>query len=507
LAPDLTSPQGLFAATMSGLYRRKDDASWQKLTAAGSSIKQHPVNREIIYSGGAWGVFKSVDNGRTWTWTTLPQYFDCPYIVESLAIAKSGGDTVYAATSYILNYEGVILRSLDAGTTWSPIFTINQPVNAVVISPDNLNLMMAGTGCFYSPGCPGNLFISPDRGRTWVRVFMNAIVNNITLSPDLPRKIYVSCGSGGGGYYGVFASSDLGLTWDDLTPTSVQDGFVNLNIDPASPGHLYLASVKNGVYFSPDAGASWISWGMQDYRLYDLLVVGVKSNNNAQMVHDDGGTIRLYAGGASGVSRKSGGGIGWVIGEVRDTNNQLLDNMIVETSGAIDYTVGGRFRLAVADGQYSIKCYGAGHQAMTFPNRVDVATSAEVPLNFTLTPSKAAVAFRAVNDICSQKDTPEVTITYCGQGDAVEYLAVFPPDVTGRFFCLDKQGNSLGDNLPSPRGKVTLTPDFNKGTDKFKLSFPGPGRYTLYTVIIPPEADIADFSTWLGYDTTVFNVD
>ncbi|MBF0477039.1 MAG: hypothetical protein HQK59_14675 [Deltaproteobacteria bacterium] len=65
----------------------------------------------------------------------------------------------------------------------------------------------------------------------------------------------------------------------------------------------------------------------------------------------------------------------------------------------------------------------------------------------------------------------------------------------------------MGDNLPSPRAGVTLTPDFNNGTDKFKFSFSGPGRYTLYTVIIPPEADITDFYTWSGYDKTILNVD
>ncbi|MBF0552584.1 MAG: hypothetical protein HQK60_18890, partial [Deltaproteobacteria bacterium] len=510
LARDLTTAGDLLAATVSGLYRRKLDFSWQELTGAGiefRSVIQHPVSRATIYAGTDWYIFKSVDNGLTWIRTTLQQYFAGAPTVASLAIPQSGGDTVYAATQDYVSVKGMVLRSLDAGVNWGPVFSINQPVNAVVISPDNVNLMMAGTGCFYAPACQGNLFGSPDRGRTWIRVVSLFVINNISFGLGQPKMVYISCGNSGGRYSGIYASPDLGLTWDNLTPDSVEDGFVNLNIDPAAPDHLYLASFQHGVYFSPDAGTTWTSLGMQDYQLYDLLAVGGKINADSRMVKDECGAATLYAGGASGVSRKSGGGVGWVIGEVRDTENQLLDNMIVETAGSMDFTVGGQFRLAVADGQYSIKCFGAGHQTVTFPNRVDVPTCVEVPLNFTLTPSKAAVAFRAVNDICSQKDTPEVTIIFSGQGDAVEYLAVFPPDVGGRFFCLDKQGNSLGDNLPAPRARVTLTPDFNNGTDKFKLSFSGPGRYTLYTVIIPPEADIADFSTWSGYDKTIFNVD
>ncbi|MBF0525929.1 MAG: hypothetical protein HQK56_12630 [Deltaproteobacteria bacterium] len=510
LAPDLTTSGDLLAATVSGLYRRKLDYSWQELTGAGiefRSVIQHPVNRETIYAGADWYIFKSVDNGRTWIKTALYQYFAGAPKAAALAIPQSGGDTVYAGTQDYVGIKGMVLRSLDAGTTWGPIFTINQPVNAVVISPDNVNLMMVGTGCFYAPACQGNLFSSPDRGRTWIRVVSLFVVNNIGFGLEQPKKVYISCGNSGGRYSGVYAGDDLGLTWNNLTPESVEDGFVNLNIDPASPEHLYLASFQHGVYFSPDAGTNWTSLGMQDYQLYDLLLVGGKTGNNGQMVKDDCGAARLYAGGASGVARKSGGGVGWVIGEVRDTNNQLLDNMIVETAGSMDYTVGGQFRLAVADGQYTIKCYGAGHQTMEFPNRVDVATCVEVPINFTLAPSKAAVAFRAVNDFYSQKDTPEVTIIFSGQGEAMEYLAVFPPDAGGRFFCLDKQGNPMGDNLPSPRAGVTLTPDFNNGTDKFKFSFSGPGRYTLYTVIIPPEADITDFSTWSGYDKTILNVD
>ncbi|MBF0526454.1 MAG: hypothetical protein HQK56_15330, partial [Deltaproteobacteria bacterium] len=275
LAPDLTSSGDLLAASVSGLYRRNADTSWQELTGVSDwfySVVQHPVNPEIIYTGSFWALLKSIDNGRTWTRTALYRYFDGTLKVVSLAIPQSGGDTVYVATQYYdVNVQGMVLRSLDAGTTWGPIFTINQPVNAVVISPDNVNLMMVGTGCFYAPACQGNLFSSPDRGRTWIRVVSLFVVNNIGFGLEQPKKVYISCGNSGGRYSGVYAGDDLGLTWNNLTPESVEDGFVNLNIDPASPEHLYLASFQHGVYFSPDAGTNWTSLGMQDYQLYDLL--------------------------------------------------------------------------------------------------------------------------------------------------------------------------------------------------------------------------------------------
>ncbi|MBF0498385.1 MAG: hypothetical protein HQK58_17710 [Deltaproteobacteria bacterium] len=243
--------------------------------------------------------------------------------------------------------------------------------------------------------------------------------------------------------------------------------------------------------------------------LLDLLVFphGVTSGrpSSARTGSPDLSTS-LLAGGEGGVSRKSGGGVGWIIGVVRDTNNQLLDNMFVETSGSLDVTQGGQFRLAVADGQYSVKCFGSGHQTMAFPNAVDVPTATEVEMNFTLTPSQSAVAFRALNEYYQPGDHPTVTINFSGQGDAVSYVAVFPPDISGNFFCLDGKGKPGGDNLPLPRTKITLTPDY-KGSDTLALSVDDPGRYTLYTVITRPGANVADFSTWLGYDQATFIVE
>ncbi|MBF0495690.1 MAG: hypothetical protein HQK58_03810 [Deltaproteobacteria bacterium] len=511
LSLDLTSAGDLLVANLSGLYRRGIDRSWKNLIRLGARYAlQDPITPDILYVGATGdALYKTSDNGETWKMFRVTSINGETSSISSLALPTNGGKTLYAGTIFLSVDKGVVSTSTDSGETWRNIFITNRPVNTVQVSPDNPNLLLAGAGCFYAPNYPGNLYASPDRGRTWINLLKNVTVNRIDFSPDRPRRIFVSCGRADGTYSGLFISADLGNNWEQKKSGLPEyAAMVRCQTDPAT-GMIYLATYGHGVYFSQDAGQNWVSLGLEDYVLHDLVVspAGVIKDGRRTTKTDSIGPPTIFAGGGSGISRKSGGGVGWVIGEVRDTNNQLLDNMIVETNGSMDYTVGGRFRLAVADGQYSIKCYGAGYQTTAFPNRVDVPTSDEVPLNFVLTPSKAAVAFRAVNDICSQKDTPEVTINYCGQGNGMEYLAVFPPDITGRFFCLDKQGNPLGDNVPSPRAKVTLTPDFNNGTDKFKLSFPGPGRYTLYTVIIPPEADITDFSTWLGYDKTVFNVD
>ncbi|MBF0497960.1 MAG: hypothetical protein HQK58_15520, partial [Deltaproteobacteria bacterium] len=174
--------------------------------------------------------------------------------------------------------------------------------------------------------------------------------------------------------------------------------------------------------------------------------------------------------------------------------------------GSLDVTLGGQFRLAVADGGYWVKCFGPDHQTVAFPNKVDVPTAAEVNVNFTLSPSQSAVAFRAVNEYYQPGDHPKVTINFYGQGNAAEYIAVFPPDISGKLFCLDGQGKPGVDNLPLVRKQVALTPDYT-GSDTLELSFSNAGRYTLYTVITRPGANVADFSTWLGYDKVTFTIE
>ncbi|MBF0477823.1 MAG: hypothetical protein HQK59_18740, partial [Deltaproteobacteria bacterium] len=373
---------------------------------------------------------------------------------------------------------------------------------------DNPNLQLAGTGCFYTPGYPGNLFASPDRGRTWINQLKNVTVNRLTFSPDSPRRIFAACGYSAGTFNGLYVSDDFGTSWTQKTgglPGGL--AMVKCEVDPATDA-LYLATYRNGVYYSPDAGQNWSALGLDDYNLLDLLILpgGMAMDRSSVGRTDTSGLPNIFVGGENGISRISGGGVGVVIGQVRDTGNKLLDNMFVETSGSLDVTLGGQFRLAVADGGYWVKCFGPGHQTVDFPNKVDVPTAEEVTVNFSLTPSQAAVAFRAVNEYYQPGDHPKVTINFYGQGNASEYVAVFPPDISGKLFCMDSQGNPGGDNLPLVRKQVALTSDYT-GSDTLELKLPGSGRYTLYTVITRPGANVADFSTWLGYDQTTFTIE
>ncbi|MBF0551157.1 MAG: hypothetical protein HQK60_11545 [Deltaproteobacteria bacterium] len=510
LAKDLTPAGDLLVATISGLYRRGQDRSWQNLIKKdiAYSLLQDPLTPNTIYLGcDVSFVYKSTDNGANWTQTAVTTG-DEDNLVSTLAMPAGGGGIIYSGLRYYAGDKGMVSKSLDAGSTWGAIFVPTVPVNTVVVSPDNPNLLLAGTGCFYTPGYPGNLFASPDRGRTWINQLKSVTVNRLTFSPDSPRRIFAACGYSAGTYSGLFVSDDLGTSWTQKTGGLPTAAMVKCEVDPATDA-LYLATYRYGVYYSPDAGQNWSPLGLDDYNLLDLLLLsgGMAMDRSSTIRADSSAPPNLFVGGENGVSRKSGGGVGWIIGVVRDTDNNLLDNMFVETSGSLDVTFGGGlYRLAVADGGYRVKCFGPGHQTMAFPNKVDVPTAEEVTVNFTLTPSQAAVAFRAVNEYYQPGDHPKVTINFYGQGNASEYLAVFPPDISGRLFCMDSQGNPGGDNLPLVRKQVTLTPDYT-GSDTLELNLPGSGRYTLYTVITRPGANVADFSTWLGYDQATFTIE
>jgi photosystem II stability/assembly factor-like uncharacterized protein len=177
-----------------------------------------PVGKRTLYATAfGRGVYKSVDNGKTWSLKNNGIARKQPF---AWRFTQAKGGTLYL----------VIARRSEGK---------NPPV----------------------PG-PGALYRSTDKAEHWVKMNLPAGVDGptgLTLDPRDSQRMYLTAwGHEGtkvdrGG--GVFLSTDAGQTWRPLFQKSQH--VYDLTIDPRNSDVLYMSGFDAAAYRSADRGAHW----------------------------------------------------------------------------------------------------------------------------------------------------------------------------------------------------------------------------------------------------------
>lgn len=223
------------------------------------------------------------------------QTFGVPRVAVSGRVSTIVLDPGYNGASnqtvYLGAAQGGVWRSRDNGATWTPL-TDNQPslaMGAIAIDPTNPNIIYAGTGeghraddTYYGAG----LLKSTDGGATWTQItgplsttnprqpaFLNATFMQLAINPTATSTIYAATNVGftttasGGvgvapiGNRGIWKSTDSGLTWRNLNPagTDVDRSATDVLLDPQNPNRIFSAILNLGIYRSTAGGepGSW----------------------------------------------------------------------------------------------------------------------------------------------------------------------------------------------------------------------------------------------------------
>jgi photosystem II stability/assembly factor-like uncharacterized protein len=232
----------LFALTEGvgqGLYltqNKGDYWSARPLASAWNPMSITVSGDEIFASSGLYGgMFRSIDDGMTWTEAGLQSKYVLNITVKSFGL---GATKLYAGT-----YSNGAFLSVDDGTTWNPIntgLTSNQ-VRTFLISDSGI---FAGTG--------DGVFRSTNDGTSWNPAGLagNYISGLAKVGTDLFAWPRMSA---------AYRSTDQGGSWTPVMDNSTPVNISSLVATPNGGGgnNIIASTWGNGIVLSTDNGNTW----------------------------------------------------------------------------------------------------------------------------------------------------------------------------------------------------------------------------------------------------------
>lgn len=188
------------------------------------------------------------------------------------------------ATVYVATASGGVFKSVNAGTSWTPIFDDypSASIGDVAVFQPNPDIVWVGTGEANnrnSVAWGDGVYRSTDGGKSFRHVGLastHQIARMLTHPTDANTAYACAIGHlwGYSGERGLFKTTDAGATWRKLTtgvPNDGKTGCTDLVMDPTDPEVLYSAfyhrlrkpwhfqsgGPEGGIYKSTDGGATW----------------------------------------------------------------------------------------------------------------------------------------------------------------------------------------------------------------------------------------------------------
>ncbi len=185
------------------------------------------------------------------------------------------------AKYYVAVASGGVWKTVNAGTTWTPIFDNEGAfsIGAVALDPKNPATVWVGTGernSQRSVGYGDGVYRSDDGGRSWRNMGLKTSehIGRIAIDPRHSNIVFVAAQGplwSGGGERGLYKTIDGGKTWKAVIPGTENTGATDVVIDPSNPDTMYAATwqrrrhfytlinggPESAIYKSTDGGDSW----------------------------------------------------------------------------------------------------------------------------------------------------------------------------------------------------------------------------------------------------------
>ncbi len=226
-------------------------------------------NRTLYVSVYGKGVFKSVDDGKTWELRNNG-------IEESLAafeLTLQPDGTLFLITSPLPQHKngaqgremfmGALYKSTDGAATWVKLNVGDKVLfpNGLAYDPENLNRLYLGawsdiylsdfigeeramaTGGNNRLDLDGGIWMSEDGGQTWNPIFdKDYFVYDVTVDAAHPGRVYCNTFN-----QGAYRSNNYGQTWNKIKGYDFHWGH-RVIVDENNPEKVYLTTFGSSVW-------------------------------------------------------------------------------------------------------------------------------------------------------------------------------------------------------------------------------------------------------------------
>ncbi|MBC2838299.1 glycosyl hydrolase [Robiginitalea sp. SC105] len=316
-----------FGATGGGVWRTDDGGrTWENISDGyfGGSIGAVEIaesDPNVIYVGGGeqtvrgnvssgYGVWKSVDAGKTWKEAGLPKSRHIP----RLRVHPKNPDIVFAAVLgniYKPTQDRGVYKSTDGGASWRKVLYANDLTGAVDLTfdPTNPRILYASTWrvqrtpySLSSGGDGSALWKSTDSGETWTEISKNEGfpkdtlgIIGVAVSPVNSQRVFAMVENKEKG--GLYRSEDGGATWnlinDDRSLRQRAWYYTRVYADSQDEDVVYVMNVS--YHKSTDGGKTFEDFNAPHGDHHDLWIA--PEDPMRMIIGDDGGAQISYDGG------------------------------------------------------------------------------------------------------------------------------------------------------------------------------------------------------------------
>ncbi len=293
-----------YACTPAGQLWKSTDAggNWSVIStgipAAGvTDIAIDPTNSNILYAltgdadraiyhPNSLGLYKSTNGGATWAASGLIYTPSAGVLLTSILI--------HPTTPSIIIVSGTngVWRSTNSGASFSSVNSTS--IRELVFNPSNPSIVFAASKS------TAVLLRSTDAGATWTQITNGLPTSaaakrfSIDVSKADPNYVYLMSTNTTDNLDGFYRSTDGGLNFTQMVATSPNipngQGWYNLAVvaDPTNANTVYAAGLQ--VHKSTNGGATFTNIGIPHVDVHDLTI-----NGTDLLAASDGGVYKYSA--------------------------------------------------------------------------------------------------------------------------------------------------------------------------------------------------------------------
>jgi len=283
-----------------------------------NAIAFHPSNQNIIFAGApSGGIWKTLNGGLSWTNNSgnLPNSG-----ISAILVDPNNADIMYAGTG---DRDGAdcagtgIYKSITGGSTWDAAnngIANNTTIGMMIMHPTNSQIILAATST--------GVYKTVNGGLNWYRKTTDSLFfKDIKFKPGDPSVVYAAA------YGRFFRSIDYGSIWNEVALPIAGERVV-IGVSPNQPNTVYACQTSGvfaGLLRSTESGLNFKVQSTSPLITGYLCLGGdvtQQSNYDLCMTVDPLNASILYVGSIN-MWKSTNAGVNWAISGIwyPDTTN------------------------------------------------------------------------------------------------------------------------------------------------------------------------------------------